>query len=65
MLYRAYSRKESSEVAAATLDSFSARLSGSDFVAEWMVVVTWTDAVPYYWRYNLPEVRHAGLFALL
>lgn len=56
MLYQSYSRRGSSEVDTAILDSFGTRLSGSDFVAEWVVVVTWADAVPYYWRYNLREV---------
>ena len=29
---------------------------GVDFSPEWMVVFTWSNAVPYYGRYNMDEV---------
>ena len=38
------------------LDEFNQRLPGLDFQAEWLMVVTWSDATPYYWRQNSNEV---------
>ena len=53
--YRAYQRKGSpSPFEQAFLDEVDARLSDPEFRVEWMLVVTWKDAVPYpyyYWQY--------------
>ena len=52
--YQVYGRKaRSSVLEVAVLDELSARV-GSDFEAQWMLVVTWRDAIPWpywYWRY--------------
>ena len=41
----------------AVLNQFNERLDGSDFAAEWMMVVTWNQATPYYWANNSDEVE--------
>lgn len=55
VLYHVYERKRSSSLLeTAVLDEFNTRLSNSSFEAQWMLVVTWKDAVPwpyYYYRY--------------
>lgn len=53
--YNAYDRRSSSILHQAILEEFELRMPGSDFMAEWMAVITWEDAVPYHWRYNYRE----------
>ena len=43
------------------LREFKTRLAnytGINFDAEWLMVVTWKDATPYYGQRNTDEVRH-------
>lgn len=63
VFYHVYERQSSniSSLERAVLDAFSARISdeaGGDFRAEWLMVVTWSDAVlyPYWWRLYSNEV---------
>ena len=61
IFYNAYDRSASSMLGRAIMEEFDERMGsegGSDFVADWMAVVTWNEAIlyPWYWQYNLGEV---------
>ena len=61
------STSSSSRLKDAIFESLRNRISSSDtmavgrslnFEAEWVAVITWNDAVPYYWRYNTLQVSY-------
>ena len=64
IFYNAYDRSTSSMLSRAIMEEFDERMASegrSDFVAEWMAVVTWNEATPYPWGYNQGEVSIASV----
>lgn len=65
--YQTYSNENVGNRAEIMLDMFTDRLRSYvdedvDFVPEWMTVITWNEATPYYWRYYQDQVRVAFLY---
>lgn len=61
VFYQVYDRKKNSPLLreTAVLDEFSVR---ANFRAEWMLVVTWKDAVPWpYWYYRYFNYAYGGV----
>ena len=59
--YNTYNTNGDNERATLLLDMFSERLQGYvgasvSFQPEWMAVITWNQATPYYWRYYDEQV---------
>ena len=56
--YNVYDRPSPNIFSRDIFRDFNARVDSNNFEAEWLLVVTWTDAIPYPWRYNLNEVGY-------